>query len=218
MINDIRKKITTEPKVFGIGFHKTGTSSLAAALRLLGHRVTGPDRVWSISSYEEITDVIDSRLQYYDAFQDNPYPMAYKYIDRTVSDCRFILTVRDEKEWIQSIVNHFGGNSSSMREYIYGAGKGDPIGNEELYLEKYKNHNKKVKRYFSDRDDFLVMNITDGDGWTKICNFLNLPTPHPLSFPHTNSRRINRKNRLFQIPKMPLRGIYFFFRWMKSIF
>jgi hypothetical protein len=32
-------------KVFCIGFHKTGTTSLRVALELLGYRVTGPNGV-----------------------------------------------------------------------------------------------------------------------------------------------------------------------------
>jgi UDP-N-acetylmuramate-alanine ligase len=34
-----------ETKVFCIGFHKTGTTSLAVALKTLGYRVTGPNGV-----------------------------------------------------------------------------------------------------------------------------------------------------------------------------
>ncbi|MEE2776427.1 MAG: sulfotransferase [Acidobacteriota bacterium] len=33
-------------KVFGIGFHKTGTSSLGAALEVLGYRVRAPRCPW----------------------------------------------------------------------------------------------------------------------------------------------------------------------------
>ena len=32
----------TRPKVFCVGFHKTGTKSLGAALATLGYRVAGP--------------------------------------------------------------------------------------------------------------------------------------------------------------------------------
>ncbi len=32
-------KLDRRPKVFGIGFHKTGTTSLGRALRALGYRV-----------------------------------------------------------------------------------------------------------------------------------------------------------------------------------
>lgn len=207
---------SVSPRVFGIGFHKTGTSSLAAALRLLGHRVTGPDRVWSISSYEEIVDVVDNRLQRYDAFQDNPYPIAYRYIDRNVSQGRYILTVRDEDEWIESVVNHFGGDSTPMREYIYGEGNGDPAGNEELYVEKYRSHNKAVKEYFGGRNDFLIMNIVEGDGWSKLCNFLEVPNPPLLSFPHANSRRGNAKSKIPNIPERPIRVFYYLSRCLKS--
>ncbi|MYB38984.1 MAG: hypothetical protein F4Y26_16695 [Gammaproteobacteria bacterium] len=37
-----RGQRSTEPKVFEIGFDKTGTKSLGAALGILGYRVCGP--------------------------------------------------------------------------------------------------------------------------------------------------------------------------------
>lgn len=194
------------PKVFGVGFHKTGTSSLRHALSLLGHRVTGPDGVGVVSSREEMTEVVDDRIHRYDAFQDNPYPISYKYIDNNVKNSKFILTVRDKNEWIRSVVNHFGEDSTSMREYIYGEGMGSPKGNEEVYVKRYERHNQEVKNYFAGRDDFVVMNIMEGDGYEKICSLLGIPTP-PLSFPHKHARRKDKKNEAMN------RNIRKIFRW-----
>lgn len=180
------KRPTIGSKVFGIGFHKTATSSLAAALRILGYHVTGPDRVNEISSWEEILEVVDRNVSKYDAFQDNPYPIAYEYIDDTSEDAKFILTVRDEEEWIQSVVDYFKGETTPMREYIYGVG--DPLGNESVYLERYRKHNQNVKEYFGSREDFLVLRITEGEGWDKLCDFLGLPRPPLENFPHSRKR------------------------------
>ncbi len=58
-------------------------------------------------------------------------------------------------------------------------------------IENHLNHKRtkydKIKNYFKDRpDDLLVMNICDGDGWEVLCPFLDKPIP-AVSFPHLNS-------------------------------
>ena len=45
---------------------------------------------------------------------------------------------------------------------------------------------RKVRHYFARRDsDFLEMNICGGEGWDKLCAFLDLATP-ATPFPHAN--------------------------------
>ena len=60
------------PKVFCIGFHKTGTTSLAVALRQLGYRVTGHNGVSDADIAEKVYEMAYGLVEQYDAFQDNP--------------------------------------------------------------------------------------------------------------------------------------------------
>lgn len=172
-------------KVFGIGFHKTGTTSLADALTVLGYRVTGPNGVrlegidhrsaWSLAT---------ELLPRFDAFQDNPWPLLYRDVDRALPGSRFVLTVRSEERWLDSVIRHFGANSTPMREWIYGVGS--PLGNEDVFLDRYRQHNREVVEYFRGRDDdLLVMRITEGDGWDVLCPFLGHEVPD-VPFPHSN--------------------------------
>jgi len=39
--------------------------------------------------------------------------------------------------------------------------------------------------HFNNTGKLLVINIFDGDGWDKICSFLNEPIPN-VPFPHQN--------------------------------
>jgi hypothetical protein len=173
------------PKVFGIGFHKTGTKSLARALVQLGYRVTGSNDVYNPAIAHEVHGLVDRLLGQYDAFQDNPWPVLYRDLDRRCPGSRFILTVRPPDEWLHSVLNHFGGDSTPMREWIYGVGA--PRGSEEIFLRRYERHNREVLEYFRDRPgDLLVLRITEGEGWEKLCPFLGKPVP-PVPFPHANS-------------------------------
>lgn len=166
-------------KVFGIGFHKTATTSLGRALQALGYRVQGYDLA---TSRKEARRKAAAHLETNDVLEDFPWPLIYRWLDETYPGSKFILTVRPEDAWIESVCRHFGGGSIPMHEWIYGAG--DPVGNEEQYLERYRQHNHEVKSYFGDRrgTDLLVLDITKGDHWDRLCPFLGLETP-PVRFP-----------------------------------
>ncbi len=171
-------------KIFCIGFHKTGTTSLEAALTHLGYRVCGPVGVYDDTVKSRVKDIAYAQIPHYDAFQDNPWPLLYQELDRDFPGSKFILTTRPRKSWIKSVVNHFGGQSTPMREWIYG--EGDPLGHEARYLARYDRHYEEVAAYFQNRpDDLLVLNLLAGDGWQILCPFLSQPLPDQ-PFPHRN--------------------------------
>ncbi len=172
------------PKVFGIGFHKTGTTSLGHALQLLGYRVCGGIGVHEPDIAVEALDLALQVAPRFDAFQDNPWPVLYRNMDCAFPGSRFILTERDIDSWWLSVSRHFGTHHTPMREWIYGAGC--PVGNESLYRERHQRHCTEVKAYFKDRPgDLCVMNFSKGDGWEMLCEFLGCPVPD-RNFPHLN--------------------------------
>ncbi len=178
-------------KVFCIGFHKTGTTSLAAALTTLGYRVTGPNGVRDPDIGKNVYVLADSLVEEFDAFQDNPWPVIYKYLDEKCPNSRFILTIRDSDSWIESQVRHFGHRETPMRRWIYGVGC--PEGNEEIYINRFEKHNEEVIDYFKERpNDLLVLDLTKGDGWGKLCSFLGSDVPD-APFPHANKSSERKK-------------------------
>lgn len=171
-------------KVFCVGFHKTGTTSLGKALKVLGYKVTGPNGVNDPEIEKKARALVFDLVKKYDAFQDNPWPLFYEELDRELPESKFILTVRDEDSWIKSQVSHFGYSETPMRRWIYGVGC--PKGNEEVYLDRYRSHNAEVQAYFAGREnDFLVMDLAAGDGWEKLCGLLGQDIPDS-PFPHAN--------------------------------
>ena len=176
-------------KIFGIGFHKTGTTSLAQALRQLGYSVGGPHWVSEPNIADTVEDRVKSESSKFDAFQDNPWPLVYRQMDEMYPDARFILTWRDSERWIESQVKHFGTIITPMREWIYGAGMGHPAGNEAHYVATYEQHNRAVKDYFRGREDkLLLLNFENGDGWSELCRFLDHEVPH-TDFPRANTAK-----------------------------
>jgi len=169
-------------KVFCIGFHKTGTSSIGLALEALGYRVTGPNFVNDPRIHRELWALARPLIDKYDGFQDNPWPILYRQIERAVPDAKFILTYRDPEDWLRSVRSFFGSHSTPMREIVYGYGS--PEGNVDIYLDRYHTHYAEVCRHFSDQPERLLrINLFEGDGWPKICSFLDKQTPD-VKFPH----------------------------------
>ena len=172
-------------KVFGIGFHKTGTTSLSNALSCLGYRVTGPNWVDHPNIAAEVYEMAFDLVKKFDAFQDNPWPILYRELDQKFPGSQFILTLRPSDEWIRSMVNHFNEKETPMREWIYGSGH--PKNNEDIYVARYERHNREVLEYFKERsNDLLVLKITSGEGWEKLCPFLGEQIP-AVDFPCANT-------------------------------
>ncbi len=155
-----------------------------AALRRLGYTVTGPNWVDDpdISTRAEI--LARELVPQYDAFQDSPWPVLFRFLDKEYPGSKFILTIRPADEWIRSVVRHFGSETTPMREWIYGVGS--PLRSEERYLARYEQHNRDVLQYFAGRpDDLLVLKIAEGRGWADLCSFLGHETPAE-PFPYRN--------------------------------
>jgi len=179
------------PKVFGVGFHKTGTTSLGQALALLGYRVCGDVATADPLIGERAIGFARELTQRFDAFQDNPWPIIYRELAEWYPDGKFILTVRDTDKWLASMVAFFKERDSPMRAWIYGTGV--VRGNEAIYRARYERHNREVREFFRARpDQFLELDFAAGDGWEKLCPFLGVPVPQ-APFPRVKPTRPRRK-------------------------
>lgn len=182
-----------KPKVFCIGFHKTGTTSLEVALRRLGYRVTGSFGTRDPDIADKVHELAYAKVAEFDAFEDNPWPVLYKELDERFPGSKFILTRRPAASWIRSQVKDFASTETPMRRWIYGENAGCPEGNEEIYVARYERHNSEVLDYFKDRSgDLLVMDIPQDAGWTRLCEFLGHEVPSE-PFPHANKASLSRR-------------------------
>lgn len=188
--------------IVGVGFQKTGTSTLREALKILGYKVKDTSRRPLIPILKGKWHRVLSLLQNYDAVEDTPWFMIYKELDRLVPNSKFILTIRDEESWYNSVKKHIGDLRSANHEWIYGRGKGLPKDDRENTIAVYKRHNQGVLEYFKNRpDDLLILDFTKGDGWEELCCFLNREIPEK-PFPHSNKTNWsagNFENRKFKL-------------------
>jgi hypothetical protein len=94
-------------KVFGIGAHKTGTTTLQTVFQLCGLTV-GDQAAGELTSYSARRGRYQPLIDYCqtaDAFQDSPFAQGQIYVglDAIFPDSRFILTVRDPEDWFRSL-------------------------------------------------------------------------------------------------------------------
>lgn len=194
------------PRVFGIGFQKTATSSLGRALEQLGYRVHGPFGWTQPDIRKTALKQALTIAASYDAVQDFPWALIYRELDDAYPGSKFILTLRDDEAWFASMMRHFGVRATPMRAWAYD-GIPYPRGHKRHYIRRYNAHTKEVCDYFSDRpNDLLIMDITQGDGWDILCPFLDCTRPDN-TFPYANAKKERRLSRIHRYMQSPVTSV-----------
>jgi hypothetical protein len=185
-------------RVFGIGLHKTGTTSLHEAFKMLGldalHWGTGEaPMIW-----QEMNALGRSpTLEKFYALSDLPVPLLYKQIDKAYPGAKYVLTIREEIAWLASVQKLWSfkhnptrklwevyGISHQLHTALYGQKEFDAL----VFLERYRRHNAEVREYFKNRpNDLLVLDMDQPRGkMAALCKFLNLPILPDGSYPRAN--------------------------------
>ncbi|MDE1901203.1 MAG: hypothetical protein KGI37_06115 [Alphaproteobacteria bacterium] len=180
-------------RIFGVGMHKTATTSLAAALGILGYDTAHWESPrWAFRIHREMTAQGRSpMLERHYALCDLPMPLHFKALDNAYPGSKFILTTRDEEPWLQSVRNHWqryrkkwdrDGYSHKIHEALYGRTDFD----EDVFRARYRAHNEAVMKHFMGRPgDLVVMNMDREAGWPELCRLLGraMPgQPYPRKF------------------------------------
>ncbi len=177
-------------KVFGIGWAKTGTTTLGKCFQILGYNHQTQD----LGLVKDIANNDLSRIMAIaakkDTFEDWPWIILYKELDQAHPNSKFVLTMREPHKWVRSyetMLTNQGEAAESLNEIrrtLYGL----PFPNvtETQLIERYERHNREVQDYFRDRPkDLLIVNWENGDGWKELCEFLEKPEPN-VPMPHAN--------------------------------
>lgn len=194
-------------KVFSTGLQRTGTMSLTRALNRIGFRA----KQFPKELYQDIQHPI---INEYDAFTDFPIPLLYQALDQAYPGSKFIHTIRDEDKWLKSVRWLFttgrikfnvteNNYAQTFHQHFYGTTHFD----EAVFLTRYRAYNKEVAAYFADRpEDYLVINLTEGEGYEKICPFLGVPVPDQ-PFPYSNKSEGSFQVRLRKFRRQTMRRV-----------
>lgn len=173
-------------KVIGLGYSKTGTTTLRECFREFGLPFIGFEVDLTRQVVGGDPGPALAALSAYEAAANWPWPFIYREIDEAYPGSRFILTVRrDGPTWIRSLVSQAKKKPrGEYREWVYG--HGNPVGHEDELIARYEAHNEAVRRHFADRPEQLLEACWEtGSGWKELCGFLGRPIP-TAPFPRAN--------------------------------
>lgn len=191
-------------RVFGIGLNKTGTSSLARALRHLGVvPVASQKLVQQAGLIEAVMERGDYEpaLRYarlYRAFEDRPWNLwdMYRRLDERYPGSRFVLTRRHPASWWRSVERWITVSKPGIGERYRRHLRAKSLAPDDM-VAAYLAHEREVREWFRGRSEYLELDFEAGDGWPQLCGLLDLPLPE-RSFPHANRQRYDLLDRKLQ--------------------
>jgi len=183
-------------RIFGVGLQKSATTSLHEAFKILGfdslHWGAGEaPLIW----YEMNALGRSPTLEQWYALSDNPIPILFKQIDKAYPGSKYVLTIRNEADWLESVRKLWSYEhnptrhlwdvypiSNQLHTALYGRADFDA----QTFLERYRRHNAEVRKHFRYRpNDLLVMDMDKGGDWAALCAFLKRPIPD-VPYPRSN--------------------------------
>ncbi|EDO39565.1 predicted protein [Nematostella vectensis] len=188
-------------KIIGAGLPKTGTKSLASALRRLGFNVHDHHEQLQfhcdeyIAAFKGPMPNFEEMYENVDATTDLPACIFYKEIFKAFPDAKVILSVRDDEEsWRKSFLKTESIVSSATSNLLMILGLFlTPSGrklwrlgyNVKKYVKNeldYTKHNNEVMATIPAKQ-LLVFNPKDG--WESLCAFLGAEVP-AIPYPREN--------------------------------
>lgn len=184
-------------KIFCIGLHKTGTSSLAKLAKKYGFRaIHSTDWIFDPEKLREFNFFSDGGSQF-----DGINEFDYEFLFYEYPESLFILQSRDTRKWIISKLKHAGWNDKTIIE------SDDPrkIKDDDWtykslltvgkFIEHKFNYEKKVNDFFVKNDPtrLLKIDITDQSIQSaelrKLADFMGVRTVKRIGMPHINKAK-----------------------------
>jgi hypothetical protein len=177
-------------KLFIIGLPRTGTTSISVAL--LEHDLMVAHTAFTKHAFQ-LADVVS----------DAPCFSDYKELDKLFPDSKFVYLDRGLDSWIPSIqmllkkmavrLDPVTGVFSpvlkrSFNEVFALTTTEDPHTREHLE-SCYLKHKKEVFAYFSARNDFISINLSNENSLVSLLDFVGLEVKENKEFPHLNIGR-----------------------------
>ncbi len=174
-------------KVLVVGLPKTGTSTLAVMLRMLGYSVTGPE-----IKFKGDASYLVNQFEAFDAFQDFPWCFEWKQL---INDPRtkVIILKRDEASWWESFYKSYGYKGQRYLSYPYFKLEKNS-NNKQQFIDFYRNHYQTFDKLKTENQNkYLCINIKTFE-WSELCDFLDEPMPKNIFGKFSNKPHVNKKH------------------------
>jgi hypothetical protein len=199
--------------IVGIGFNKTGTTSISALTRRLGYptihfgghevqaRITAAIAAGSLP----LSDTPRSWQRAEAIFDVEPIRARFDAFDEAYPGSRFILHTRDLDGWLASRAKHVERN-------IELAASGGYHGNfltvdPAAWRREWSEHHARVREHFRGRPEALLECDFLTEGAEPLLEFLDIPRSRRLVLPESNvARTLDHRRRLAVARRVAIRG------------
>lgn len=194
--------------VFNIGFNRSGSTSLTAALNMLGiptvhYTIDGSG--WSPlmsdtnkleffikqnqikNSKKRLFHGLDKQFKGFSDFTGQEY---YRILYSQYPNSKFILTLRPFEDWIKSVIVM----EKQQKRLDYNTNDGEQA-RVQVLVNSYFTFKEEIRDFFKDKtNSYLEIDICGGDGWIKLCKFLEREIPN-VPFPYLGKSSTKKKNK-----------------------
>ena len=195
--------------IFNISFPKTGTTSIEAALSILGYSVAHGTWRSVHTNYlyaQYVNNNIDELLYFvksskFNCFSDGPWfsPNLYSILEKEFPNAKFILSERNSELWFDSLrgmllktgyINSVDGIYKSeqygLTLWFKKVFKTSQLDKKKL-IEIYNKHNQDIISFFKNKPGKLIKFELKNIDWKCICQPLGVELPN-IKFPKKNFR------------------------------
>lgn len=166
-VKNCLNKSDSGPKVFCIGYNKTGTTTMGKAFGLLGYRNSSFNRrVWRKLYLQGNIEAVVRYTSRFESFDDLPWLREdmIPLLDQRFPGSRFVYLFREESSW-----------KRSYKQWSY------QVTGKYLDVEggwaAYEKHRDFVLSYFEGRSDFIQLDIRNPNGFRRLGEFLGRDAP-----------------------------------------
>jgi len=154
-------------KIFGISDNKTGTTTLGAALNILGFSPCaefGASKRLIGHVENDVYDLLEPSIAFANNFRNfNDFPWNlldfYKHFDRKFKNSKFILTVRDPKVWFKSFLRFATTTVYGDTDILWRVRKNFPKNEKKVEAFRkvltYKHNIEDCTTVVADRDKYI---------------------------------------------------------------
>lgn len=195
-INQLLNSSTRKNKVFCIGLHKTGTTTLADYFKKYGfeatHTVDWQNNHNKLEQFEFFSD----GGSHFDSINE----FDFKQLAETYPNSKFILQTRDTEKWVISKLKHAGWNETTeiqpddIEKIKHDDWTYKSLLTVKKFIEHKFNYERKVKDFFETHapNRLLVIDVTNkemqANELNRLKTFLKLKSIGGVQLPHSNKR------------------------------
>ena len=210
-INEEDEENQTTIQIVGLGLGRTGTTSVTMALEMLGYTVVHDDEQAELTDLydfweEEIIDIDEfHRILGLRGYNATFKTANYRWVARN-ENVKAILTVRDNADkyvdswmaaapfvdlmkvapykWMPTVETLLPSLEDEYMDEPTG-GKPDQFLNRDSLKRNYDRYISRVQKAIPE-ERLLTFNVKQG--WGPLCEYLDVPVPEGIPFPHVHTR------------------------------